>query len=111
MRRPWILFVVYILAALGPWGLEAIGVLEPTLKITPEGFLLTSHVLEIEPVIGQIAIAGFIFSIIAVLGVLSVRVGRLNREIRERVEIQAWHLRQLVPAARVKSRELHRVAM
>jgi len=82
-------------------GLEALGVLAPTYSVIPgKGFLITSTVLEINPVPGQLAIAGYIGSVIAISGVLMLRIARIDRALREKLEVQAWHLRHLVPVAR-----------
>jgi eukaryotic-like serine/threonine-protein kinase len=103
--RPWISVVVYLVAALAPWGLELAGVLAPTYAVTGDGYLITTNVLVHEPVAGQLAIAGYIAAVIVVIGVLCMRLARLAQDTRRRAELQAWHLRQLVPAARVSARD------
>jgi hypothetical protein len=100
MRRPILIISIFVVAALGPWGLELAGVLERTYTVSEAGFVLTSTSLVINPVVGPIAIAGFILSVVIVIGIISVRIARMNQETRMQLEVQAWHLRQLVPAAR-----------
>ena len=101
MKRGWLLVLMYMAAALGPWGLEALGVLAPTYSVLPgRGFLITSNVLEINPVWGPISIAFYIASVIAISGVLMLRIARIDRALRQKLEVQAWHLRHLVPVTR-----------
>jgi serine/threonine-protein kinase len=102
LRHPWIPFVVYLAAALGPWGLEVAGVLVPSYRVERDGYLVMSNILEITPIAGQIAIAGFIASVIMVVGIMCMRLARTSQEVRAQIELQAWHLRQLVPAARLR---------
>jgi serine/threonine-protein kinase len=100
VRRGRFVMLVFLVAALAPWGLEVIGVLAPSYATTATGFQLTSPALAINPGPGQAAIAGYIFAVIVVMGGLSLRVARANLDSRAKLELQAWHLKQLMPTVR-----------
>ncbi len=100
MKRGWLLVLIFLTAALAPWGLELVGVLTPTYRVLPDGFLLFSNALDVNPIPGQLAIAGYIASVVAISGILMLRIARVDRDLRIRLEVQAWHLRHLVPVKR-----------
>ena len=100
-RRGPLVILVFVVAAVGPWALELIGVVARTYRVTPTVWELNSNVLQPDPgIAGQVAIALYMMGVVTVIGILSLRVVRNNRDIRDRLELQAWHLRQLVPSAR-----------
>jgi hypothetical protein len=50
---------------------------------------------------GPLAVATIVLATTATVvmaGILSVRLARANRDAQHRLVIQAWHLRQLLPA-------------
>ena len=90
----------FVASGLAGWGLELVGVFQPTDGVRS----LTSQLLKRDDGIAEpLAVAFYMASVVAVIGVLSLRLARTNREIRTRLELQAWHLRQLVPAARASA--------
>ena len=104
MKRGWLLVLIFLTAALAPWGLELVGVLTPTYTVMPgQGYLVFSNSLEINPIPGQLAIAGYIASVVTISGLLMLRIARIDRDLRIRLEVQAWHLRHLVPLRKRKT--------
>jgi eukaryotic-like serine/threonine-protein kinase len=96
-RRPMIL-IGWILVALNtPIVLEALGVIQSTWHITPQGFVTKGTILDtvhqrdiVALVAGQAALA-------CVVGFFAMATTRAREDAQRRAHIQAWHLQQLVP--------------
>jgi serine/threonine-protein kinase len=97
VRHGKVVFATFVVAALGPWLLEVLGVLAPSYSIVDRGFLIFSSSLAVNPVPGQLAIAGYVVAVLGVMAMLTFRVSRSNQDARTALELQAWHLRQLMP--------------
>ena len=83
-----------------PWGLELLGVLSSTYRFTEKGELvLHSDILTFSSAPDQIAFALLLVSLVAVVGLLSRMMAMRQREATRQLEIQAWHLRQVVPTS------------
>jgi len=80
-----------------PWLLEVIGVLEPTYRFEHGSIILTSPALMFEPVPTQIAFALLLVMVVTLVAFLLRTIANRHRDATRRLELQAWHLRQIVP--------------
>jgi len=81
-----------------PWGLELAGVLSPTYEFVNGTIVLHSSVIIFRSLPVQIAFALLLISLLAVVALLSRMMAQRQRDASRRAEMQAWHLRQLVPS-------------
>jgi hypothetical protein len=80
-----------------PWFLEAIGVLESTYRFVNGELILSSPVVAFSAAPVQVAFAALLFLLVAVVALLTRVLAVRQRDATRKVELQAWHLRQLVP--------------
>lgn len=80
-----------------PWFLEAIGVLESTYRFVDGELILSSSVVSFNAVPVQLAFAALLFLLVAVVSLLTRVLAVRQRDATRKVELQAWHLRQIVP--------------
>ena len=82
-----------------PWVLELLGVVSATYRFTPDGELvLTSSVARLAAVAVEVAFAVLLVALLAVVGLLSRSMAKRQHEATRRLELHAWHLRQVVPS-------------
>jgi len=82
-----------------PWTLEVLGVLASTYRFTPAGELvLGSSIVRFSSVPVQLAFALLLVLLLGVVGILSRGIAKRQREATRKLELQAWHLRQVVPS-------------
>jgi len=81
-----------------PWALEAIGVLAPTYRFGGGELVLASPNLTFTAVPVQVAFAVLLVSLVAVVALLTRVLALRQREAAHKLELQAWALRQIVPA-------------
>jgi serine/threonine-protein kinase len=82
-----------------PWALELFGVLAPTYHFTPGGELvLESSVVQFSSLPVQLAFALLLVMLLVVVGLLSRGLARRQRDATRKLELAAWHLRQVVPS-------------
>ena len=82
-----------------PWGLELVGVLESTYRFVDGTIVLRSPVITFKamPVHVQFAFAlQLLVAVLAIVAPLSRMMAQRQHDVSRRVELQAWHLRQLV---------------
>jgi serine/threonine-protein kinase len=84
-----------------PWFLEAIGVLDSTYRFVNGELILSSPVLTFSAVPVQLAFAALLLLLVAVVALLTRVLAVRQRDATRKVELQAWHLRQIVPTTRV----------
>jgi serine/threonine-protein kinase len=85
-----------IAAVLGPWLIEVTGLVSPTVEAYGGNLLLRSPAVTVTMPATSIALALFVTSMIGLAGLVAKRLGdTVNSSLRS-VELQAWHLRQLV---------------
>ena len=94
-----ILSVILASSVLVPWGLELLGVLPSTFRFEKGTLVLSSDAIAFHSVPVQLAFAAVLVSLLGVIGLLSRQMAMRQRDVSERAELQAWHLRQLVRAA------------
>ena len=81
-----------------PWALEAAGVLSSTYRFTGSGELhLVSPHLTFSAVPVQLAFALLLVVLISVVALLTRVLAMRQREAAHKLELQAWHLRQILP--------------
>ncbi|MBS1122377.1 MAG: Serine/threonine protein kinase PrkC, regulator of stationary phase [Deltaproteobacteria bacterium] len=94
-----ILALILSSAVVVPWTLELLGVIEPTYHFDGGALVLASSIVKFSSVPTQIAFALLLVSLVGVVGALSRAIATRHRDAMRRLEIQAWHLRQILPAA------------
>jgi eukaryotic-like serine/threonine-protein kinase len=92
-------FVIWVLVAswMIPVGLEWTGILEPTWRVVEGAIVSTSAMVKIG---GTATVALLVFAnvmTIIVFGLFANKLAISRRDAQRQVEIQAWHLRQLLP--------------
>jgi hypothetical protein len=84
-----------------PWALELFGFLAQTYRFTPGGELvLGSSIIRFSTVPVQLAFAMLLVLLLALVGLLSRGLAMRQRNATRKLELQAWHLRQVVPTLR-----------
>jgi hypothetical protein len=82
-----------------PWTLEVLGVLASTYHFTPAGELvLGSSIVRFSSVPVQLAFALLLVLLLVVVGILSRGIAKRQRDATRKLELHAWHLRQVVPS-------------
>jgi serine/threonine-protein kinase len=82
-----------------PWALEALGVLSSTYRFEGGELVLSSGLVRFSAAPVQLAFAVLLVTLIAVVAVLSRGIAARQREATRQLELQAWHLRQILPGA------------
>jgi hypothetical protein len=79
-----------------PWGLELLGVWSDTLSVAGDDLVI--HSIAVTVVAPQIhaVLAMFVIVLIAIAAWTGRSIGLAQREAMRKVELQAWHLRQVV---------------
>jgi serine/threonine-protein kinase len=99
IMRSWVLIVLMMVGFLVPIGLEHAGYLASTWEI--HAGVLISHAGALElggtPTLSLLIIASL--ATIAIAGIHAARIYRASRTMQLQLVTQAWHLRQLLPAA------------
>jgi len=98
--RRWIVIALLVASWVIPVGLEHVGVLAPTWSIEGATIELTSHVMQIGGNHTTAILIGSNIVTIVVFGLFSSALATSRRNAMRQSEIQAWHLRQLLPTAR-----------
>ena len=97
--RARLVIAILVLSWLLPVGLEAVGVLDSTWRVIDGEVISTSSLIQI----GRISTTALLVSAnvitIVVVGMFANALARSRRDAQRQVEIQAWHLRQLLPSA------------
>ena len=94
--RTWIVSAILTLGLAVPWLLETIGVLAPTYRFDVGAIVLSSPTLMFTALPVQVAFALILFWLVLITAVLLRTMGMRQREAAKQIELQAWHLRQLV---------------
>src|SRR5262249_23240060 len=94
-----IIAAILIASVAVPWALEGIGVLSSTYRFTDGELVLSSELVRFTAAPVQLAFAALLVTLVAVVAVLSRTIATRQRETTRQLELQAWHLRQIVPTA------------
>jgi hypothetical protein len=98
MRRSLLLIAVVAVGYLVPIALELLGVLSSTFAIRDGELISHAGALDVhERTLAVLIVASIAFVVVA--GILAARIYRTSRDARLQLAMQAWHLRQLLPAA------------
>ncbi|HEY0994105.1 MAG TPA: hypothetical protein VGD80_43915, partial [Kofleriaceae bacterium] len=82
-----------------PWALEVLEVVSPTYSFTDVGQLVIgSSILTFSPAPVQLAFVALLIILLTVVGLLSRVLAQRQRDATRRLELQAWHLEQVVPS-------------
>ena len=82
-----------------PWLLELVGVLAPTYRFSADGELvLSSSVVRFTAAPVQLAFAVLLVILLALVGLFSRGLAQRQRDATRKLELHAWHLRQVVPS-------------
>jgi len=97
--RPIVTIATMLVAMIGPLLLEAGGVLDSTWSIRGHELVIRSAALDLQ--IGTIALVVLAHTMFVVIAAMSGRgAARSLRQAQSKLELQAWHLRQLLPVER-----------
>jgi serine/threonine-protein kinase len=92
-----IVSLVLIAGVAIPWALELAGVLAPTYRFTGGRIELMSPVIAWTSAPAQIAFGAMLVLLVAIVAVLLRTMAVRQHEATRQIELQAWHLRQVVP--------------
>jgi hypothetical protein len=85
-------------SVLTPWALEFAGVLPRTLAVDRGNLILTAPALDLRLPHAELALAAYVVGLIGITSVIARRLAVVQREARRTLQLQAWHLRQLMPS-------------
>jgi hypothetical protein len=102
--RPWLVMGLVMLAVVVPYLLEYFGLIDSTYLID-HGYLVSrSDIFDMRSnAVDSATLIGANLMFIAVSGVLAYTMNAKRAAAQRQLHIQAWHLRQMLPASR-KSR-------
>jgi hypothetical protein len=81
-----------------PWLLELAGVAAPTYRFVDGALVLTSPAIAFTAAPVQLAFAVMLVMLVVVVAVLLRTMAVRQRDATRQIELQAWHLRQVVPS-------------
>jgi serine/threonine-protein kinase len=99
-RRSWALIGIICVGFLVPLGLEEGGVIRRTWDVIAKDFVIHPNALSVQGGSTITLLVVATVATIAIAGVHAARIYGVNREAQHQLATQAWHLRQLLPAAR-----------
>jgi hypothetical protein len=86
----------YIAIVIAPWLLELVGAVPKTMFATAGDLRIRSDILFMSSPAGEIGLAAFASTLIGTVGYVASRLAIAHRSAVRSIELQAWHLRQLV---------------
>jgi len=98
--RVRIVIALLVVSWVAPVLLEQLGVLAPTWGIGSGFISATSHLLTVSPTHTSTILIVFNIATIIVIGLFASALATSRRDAQRQLEIQAWHLRQLLPTTR-----------
>jgi eukaryotic-like serine/threonine-protein kinase len=101
--RKWTVIGLLVASWVVPLVLEATGVLARTWEIVGDRVVLTSHVMAIGGTHTAVLLIASNVATFVVICLFASRLATSRRDAMQSSEIQAWHLRQLLPAAQSRS--------
>ncbi len=90
---------VLSLAVIGPYLLELLGVLAPTMTLTGHALVIDHAALDLRALPTAIGLIGFAIGLIGIATTLSWVIASRGADARQHLQVQAWQLRQLIPAS------------
>jgi hypothetical protein len=101
--RRWFVTSVALTAFLIPIGLEALGVFARTWEITNDSLVIHSGALRLAGPISYILLITTSAAMVVISALLGQTIATSRRDAERKLEIQAWHLRQLLPRSATES--------
>jgi hypothetical protein len=98
--RAWLVGFGFGLAILGPWFLELLGVLPPTMRFTDGEILLNPSGSHVVPEVLLPMLAVYVAVTLAVAMKMARSLTWVHHGSQRQLQLQAWQLRQLVPETR-----------
>jgi eukaryotic-like serine/threonine-protein kinase len=100
LARPALVLGWIALSVIAPVALEAAGVLTPTTWFEGDTLVIHSAVIRGTAQVKTIAVIAVQIGLLALAALYARATSRERREAEQRMHIQAWHLRQLLPCYR-----------
>jgi len=100
IERSWVLIVTMLASFSLPLVLEARGLLPTTWDLREGGLFSHGEALVISGTPTLVLVIGATLATVTIAGIHAAALGRSNRRAQQQLVMQAWHLRQLLPAAR-----------
>ncbi|MCX5744257.1 MAG: serine/threonine-protein kinase [Proteobacteria bacterium] len=97
----WALATGLVVAVLGPWLLERVGVLGGTTSVVGNHVVLVADAEYLDPTLTLIGLTLYTAVMLGMAVMLSRVLANNRQKIQRVVQIQAWQLRQLVPPAAI----------
>ena len=97
--RPYTVIAISIASLLIPIALETIGLLAPSWNIVDGSLVIHPTAIALEGTRGMLFIVACNIAFVVVTTLFGRMVAAQRREVLKRLEIHAWHLRQLVPGS------------
>jgi serine/threonine-protein kinase len=98
LRRPWVAIATILGGFLIPLGLEVVDALPPTWVVIDGALILRGDAVQVDGGLSVLSIVLATAAAVVMAGVQSAKLARATRDAQHRLVIQAWHLRQLLPA-------------
>ena len=86
-----------ILPVIGLWLLEQLGILSPTLSVTPNGVTLTAPAIGTDKAPVLVVGSLYVITLIGAAAIIGETLRLRTRDAHRHLLMQAWQLRQLVP--------------
>ena len=96
-HRPWIPMTWLVIASLVPILLEVVGVLAPTWRIQADGLLSHGTIFDQRTSTDAVGVTIGTLALSIVVGRFILMLTRSRRDSQRKTQIQAWHLKQLLP--------------
>jgi hypothetical protein len=95
-RMPLVAAILGMSVAL-PWGLELAGVIGSTYTFEDGALVLHSPLITFTSAPTQIAFGLLLVTLVVIVAFLSRAIAIRHRDATRRLEVQAWHMRQILP--------------
>jgi serine/threonine protein kinase len=95
--RHWVLWLLLSASVLVPWLLEVAGYLPSTMSTENGDLVMHAPAIEFNSPQIAIALALYVLCLVGVTGLMARRLSDAQRDARRKLQVQAWHLRQLMP--------------
>jgi serine/threonine-protein kinase len=99
-ERPWILLGWCVVVVMAPFVLEWTGVLNDTYSVGGGMVASISDAFDMRDEIDETVLVGANLAFVLAAGAVAMFISRRRLELQHQQAVQAWHLRQLLPAAK-----------
>jgi len=97
MDRPWLIIAIALASLVAPFALEATGVMASTWHLIDGAIVIDARALHLGGTPTTVILIAGNLGIVLFNGLLGRSIAASRRDALRRLEIQAWHLRQLLP--------------